>query len=244
MIRKILVAGFLAGSAMAAATMPAHAILQIAFSNGASTFNCADGQACDGSLLPNQLLLNSVTVGNFALTGTFAQSTTSPHNELTVSNLTISTTAGGTLDMAIGATGFVGPVTTIHVSGSGTFIDTVGGSGALSFAADAANTQGANTSTDLPGTNVGTFPFSVISDPDSISGSTTRAFSAAGLFSMTEGAAFTIKPLGEIVGFNEAMIARGIPEPSTWAMMLIGFVGLGYAGYRRRAKKNAPAFAD
>jgi hypothetical protein len=23
------------------------------------------------------------------------------------------------------------------------------------------------------------------------------------------------------------------PEPSTWAMMLIGFVGLGYAGYRR-----------
>ena len=25
-----------------------------------------------------------------------------------------------------------------------------------------------------------------------------------------------------------------IPEPSTWAMMLIGFVGLGYAGYRAR----------
>jgi hypothetical protein len=25
-----------------------------------------------------------------------------------------------------------------------------------------------------------------------------------------------------------------VPEPSTWAMMLIGFVGLGYAGYRRR----------
>ena len=24
-----------------------------------------------------------------------------------------------------------------------------------------------------------------------------------------------------------------IPEPSTWAMMLLGFVGLGYAGYRR-----------
>jgi hypothetical protein len=25
-----------------------------------------------------------------------------------------------------------------------------------------------------------------------------------------------------------------IPEPSTWAMMLIGFAGLGYLGYRRR----------
>jgi hypothetical protein len=24
-----------------------------------------------------------------------------------------------------------------------------------------------------------------------------------------------------------------IPEPSTWAMMLIGFAGLGFAGYRK-----------
>jgi hypothetical protein len=28
----------------------------------------------------------------------------------------------------------------------------------------------------------------------------------------------------------------GAPEPSTWAMMLLGFVGLGYAGYRNAAK--------
>jgi PEP-CTERM motif len=34
-----------------------------------------------------------------------------------------------------------------------------------------------------------------------------------------------------------------VPEPSTWAMMLLGFMGLGYAGYRR-AKRNSPAFAD
>jgi hypothetical protein len=26
----------------------------------------------------------------------------------------------------------------------------------------------------------------------------------------------------------------GVPEMSTWAMMLIGFAGLGFAGYRRR----------
>jgi hypothetical protein len=29
-----------------------------------------------------------------------------------------------------------------------------------------------------------------------------------------------------------------IPEPSTWAMMLIGFAGLGYAAFRRRAKRD------
>jgi PEP-CTERM motif len=31
----------------------------------------------------------------------------------------------------------------------------------------------------------------------------------------------------------------GVPEPSTWAMMLIGFAGLGYAAFHRR-KDNAP----
>jgi hypothetical protein len=28
--------------------------------------------------------------------------------------------------------------------------------------------------------------------------------------------------------------STNIPEPSTWAMMLLGFAGLGYAGYRKR----------
>ena len=27
-----------------------------------------------------------------------------------------------------------------------------------------------------------------------------------------------------------------VPEPSTWAMLLLGFAGLGYAGYRGRAR--------
>jgi hypothetical protein len=31
-----------------------------------------------------------------------------------------------------------------------------------------------------------------------------------------------------------------VPEPSTWAMMLLGFVGLGFAGWRR-ARKTSPA---
>ena len=29
------------------------------------------------------------------------------------------------------------------------------------------------------------------------------------------------------------------PEPSTWAMMLIGFAGLGYAGYRKARAPRA-----
>jgi len=33
-------------------------------------------------------------------------------------------------------------------------------------------------------------------------------------------------------GFDFAL-GGAVPEPSTWAMMLLGFAGLGYAGYRR-----------
>jgi hypothetical protein len=30
-----------------------------------------------------------------------------------------------------------------------------------------------------------------------------------------------------------------VPEPSTWAMMLVGFAGLSYAGYRRAREPRA-----
>jgi hypothetical protein len=35
--------------------------------------------------------------------------------------------------------------------------------------------------------------------------------------------------------FNAAFSLTGtvVPEPSTWAMMLLGFAGLGFAGFRR-----------
>ncbi len=32
-----------------------------------------------------------------------------------------------------------------------------------------------------------------------------------------------------------------VPEPSTWAMMLLGFAGLGFVGYRQATKRNALA---
>jgi PEP-CTERM motif len=51
-----------------------------------------------------------------------------------------------------------------------------------------------------------------------------------GLYPGTIGQGFT----GTGQGFT-----LGVPEPSTWAMMLIGFAGLGFAGYRRGKAKAA-----
>ena len=44
--------------------------------------------------------------------------------------------------------------------------------------------------------------------------------------------------------FNAAFSLSGalVPEPSTWAMMLLGFAGLGFVGYRQ-ARKARPANA-
>jgi hypothetical protein len=34
---------------------------------------------------------------------------------------------------------------------------------------------------------------------------------------------------------------RAVPEPSTWAMMILGFAGLGFMAYRRKNKMTLTA---
>ena len=34
-------------------------------------------------------------------------------------------------------------------------------------------------------------------------------------------------------------VTPSVPEPSTWVMMALGFVALGYAGFRRKAMVSA-----
>jgi hypothetical protein len=44
---------------------------------------------------------------------------------------------------------------------------------------------------------------------------------------------------------SESLVVRsaasGVPEPSTWAMMVLGFAGLGFAGNRTRARSTVLA---
>jgi uncharacterized membrane protein len=51
--------------------------------------------------------------------------------------------------------------------------------------------------------------------------------------------ALGINDTGQVVGFS------GIPapEPSTWAMMLFGFAGLAFAGYRRAKAGHATSLS-
>jgi hypothetical protein len=56
----------------------------------------------------------------------------------------------------------------------------------------------------------------------------------------------TATPYGLIVAtgvesFGTGTLTAAVPEPSTWAMMILGFLGVGFLAYRR--KKGAPRFA-
>ena len=65
-----------------------------------------------------------------------------------------------------------------------------------------------------------------------------RNGTAGGLFSraMTPGCCSGDSDWGLVTGFS-----TGVPEPSTWALMLLGFAGLGAAGYRASRKSTVVA---
>jgi PEP-CTERM motif len=45
---------------------------------------------------------------------------------------------------------------------------------------------------------------------------------------------------GQFIPANFSVSA--VPEPATWAMMVLGFLGLGFLGYRRRGKTSGSSF--
>jgi hypothetical protein len=44
---------------------------------------------------------------------------------------------------------------------------------------------------------------------------------------------------GGPVRYLDSGFASAVPEPATWAMMLLGFLGIGFVGYRRSSRRTA-----
>jgi hypothetical protein len=237
-MKSVLLAAALA---LAFGSAPAHARLQLSIGSGASTFTCFDGElSCDQSGGANNLLTVDTTVGGAFVQLTLAQSSFGKVNSLQLSSSNIEDTLGVPITVTLLAsdTGFVAPVTFVRNSGSLTFNANVGApDSTLRFWADATNTQGANPS-NTPGSLLESVSGHALTDPDSFSGSKVAAFAAGGPFSMTEGAALVLRGGGSVTGFNQAM-ETGVPEPSTWAMLVLGFAGLAWAGLRRKSPRYA-----
>jgi hypothetical protein len=229
-------------TALLAVATPAAARLQLSISSGGSTFTCFDGQlSCDQSGGANNLLTIDQTVGGAFVELTLTQSTFGKPNILQLSSSNIVNTRGIpiTINLVASDTSFVGPVKSILESGSLTFNDAVGsGASSVSFFADAANGQGANP-TNTPGTLLDTVSGTPMTNPDSFSGSKTTPFDALGPFSMTESASLRLIGGGSITGFNQSETSSAVPEPSTWAMLLIGFIGLAIGAATRKRVREA-----
>jgi hypothetical protein len=220
---------------------PADARLQLSIGSGASIFTCFDGElSCDQSGGANNLLTVDTTVGGAFVQLTLTQSTFGAHNSLQLSSSNIENTLGVPITVTLLAsdTGFTAPVSFINNSGSLTFNSNVGApDSTLQFWADVTDTQGANP-TNTPGSLLETVTGHAVTDPDSFSGSLVSAFDANAPFSMTEGAALVLRADGSVTGFNQAM-ESGVPEPATWAMLIVGFAGLAWAGFRRKSARFA-----
>jgi hypothetical protein len=231
MLKRFLVLS----SALALMAGGAEARLQLSIGVGASTFTCFDGQlSCDVSGGANNLLTIDQTVGGAFVQLTLAQSTFGKVDALQLSSANIEDTLGIPITVTLLAsdTGFTAPVSFINNSGSLTFNANVGAPDSrLSFFADPLDRQGANSS-NTPGTLLESVAGHALTDPDSFAGSRVTAFDAAAPFSMTEGAALVLRSGGSITGFNQAM-ESGVPEPSIWAMLALGFGFMSLFGMRK-----------
>jgi hypothetical protein len=93
-----------------------------------------------------------------------------------------------------------------------------------------------------------------VSHPD-IPGSITRPFSISS--GLTGGGHYSYEYAGNFVSISEYYsltpetinvtvdgITAAVPEPSTWAMLLLGFAGVGFIAYRRsRGEPSLPLTA-
>jgi hypothetical protein len=229
----------LAALTLALSLAPANATLQLSINSGGATFTCFDGElSCDQSGGARNLLTVDTTVGGAFVQLTLAQSSTHPNVlELSSSNILNERAIPITISLLASDTGFAAPVTFIEESASLTFNSAVGsGLSSLQFWADPANAQGANP-LNTPGLLLDAVTGAPLTDPDSFSGSRLSAFAAGGPFSMTEGATLNLIGGASVTGFNQSM-QGGVPEPSTWAMLILGFGGLAFTAMRKRRRQS------
>lgn len=230
----------LATTLLAGLAAPAAARLQLSIAVGGSTFTCFDGQlSCDQSGGVNNLLIVDQTVNGAFVQLALTQSTFGKPDELqlSTSNIENLTATPITITLTASDTGFTAPIHAINNSASLTFNANVGApDSTLTFFADKLDGQGAP---GTPGTLLESVSGHAVTDPDSFSGSKIAPFDALAPFSMTESANLVLRAGGSLTGFNQSMESTAVPEPSTWAMLGLGFGLVAWLGHKRRSVRFA-----
>ena len=234
--------GLAAVGLVAGLSSSAHATLQLAFDINGTPFSCVDNAACDTNPAVGTIQLVNQTFAGVQVNGSITTSEGTPANPaaldvLNASSLSIINTNGVSVDFntAISDTDFKGPVSSFTASGSGTFQEANGSSVTLGFFDDPTNTQGANTSTDAPGTEVFSFSHTAVGIADSFSQDQTGPVSDTGPFSMTLTSSGTLIAGGELINNGRTIIKTptSVSEPAPLMLLGVALLGLGWCIRRR-----------
>jgi hypothetical protein len=208
---RLSVLSLLSGALLAAATSANAAVVTISLNDGGG-FQQVASSTDPGALAG--LATYSGTFGGFtsSISGSSQPLVT---NSLNGNSLNVSG-AAGTLDVLITASGLTDPTNAFFSS----FTQQVLTSGAsvqeLTFLNGINGTKLSSETFDNIGTAVDTAFVNPGSGPYSISEEYIITFGAGG-------------------GQANSSIVVGVPEPSTWAMIIFGFLGVGLMAYRRRS---------
>jgi hypothetical protein len=202
-----------ASLAIALASTPAHAGLEIQLQSGGQTYTQTG--ASGSPLVVNQ------SIGNFSTTVDTGNATNAP--ALDLSSVDISSSAGGTLVVTLSANGFTSPL------GAATWLSQFTGNFPTGSATVTLQTY-LDTSDTLMGT--GTLLSTLTSSSTPFSLSDLVAASTDGPFALTE--VLTITTNGSAFMSLDGSVADAIPEPASMTLLGSSLIGLFYTTRRKR----------